>query len=92
MKLPLVIVLPACLTQAADPATTASEPGLEIEHEVSVGKNPVPFTFTDNPGEAVPRLNVILGPRVTLKMAVAKSPALGVQPVLPGQPVTSTTY
>jgi hypothetical protein len=42
VKLPLIFPVPACIMQAE--AIAALEPGLEIVHEVSVGKNPVPLT------------------------------------------------
>jgi hypothetical protein len=69
MKLPLTLKNPACFAHPADPVNTAEEPGLEIEHDWSVGKNPVPLTITDWPGRAVPGLRVIFGPAVTLNIA-----------------------
>jgi hypothetical protein len=72
MKLPLMVMPPVNLAQAADPVITADEPGLEIVHDWSVGKNPVPLTLTLIPGLGLPTMvevRVILGPVVTLKIA-----------------------
>jgi hypothetical protein len=67
-----MVTPPVSLEQAADPVITAAEPGLDIVHDWSVGKNPVPLTLTLIPGLGLPlivEVRVILGPVVTLKMA-----------------------
>jgi hypothetical protein len=67
-----MVVLSTRLAQAADPVITAAEPGLDIVHDWSVGKKPVPLTLTLIPGLGLPttvEVRVILGPVVTLNIA-----------------------
>jgi hypothetical protein len=51
---------PPCVTQAVE-VTKAAEEGLEKEHAVSVGRNPLPKTETCKPTRAVPGLRPITG-------------------------------
>jgi hypothetical protein len=62
------------------------------EHAVSEGLSPVPMKVTVAPSAALVGESVrVATPGTTVTTACAKSPALGAQPVLPAQPVTSTT-
>lgn len=62
-------------------------------HPVSEGLSPDPMKETVASSAALVGNNVRVGaPEKTPTTACAKSPALGAQPVLPEQPVTSTTY
>lgn len=48
----------------------------ESEHEVSAGRNPEPVTVTVTPMAPVDGERAIVGPVVTVKLAVAESPPL----------------
>jgi hypothetical protein len=69
-----------------------AEVGLDKVHDVSVGRKPTPLANTSIPTGPLTGVSVMVAPIVTLKMSVAKSPTLGVQPLLPPHPVTSITY
>jgi len=62
-------------------------------HPVSEALSPVPMKVTVAPSTALVGSSVIVaGPETTETIVCAKSPALGAQPLLPLQPVTSITY
>jgi hypothetical protein len=77
MKVPLTAPVPACVTQAALPVSTAFGLGLVMVHVVSVGRKPVPVTVIVCPvseltGEVIGTvLRVIVGPTVMLNTACA---------------------
>ena len=72
-KLASGLPVPADIAQAPS-KMTADEVGLDMVHEVSVGRKLVPFTTTWVPTVPLAGLNVIDGPLATLNMACAKSP------------------
>jgi hypothetical protein len=97
MKLPLTIPVPTAMAQAAEPARTGLKtlpfPLPLIEHDWSVGRKPVPLITTDVPTGPDLGINVSLGPVLfTIRLACAKSPTLGAQPLLPKHPVISIMY
>jgi hypothetical protein len=73
MKVPLTTPLPGIMKQAWVDTT---EP--ETEQDVSLGKKPVPVTFTLDPTELIAGTSLIVGPEVTWKLVSAKSPLLPV--------------